>query len=126
MPNLLNTGMQWLGAQLQEHAAEDVTYRRGNVGVRITAVRGSKILRVSDGRGETKVIRPDLDFLIRAEDLDLGAGMTDPERGDRIEIEEGDGIAAYEVMAPAPGEPHYRLPDGVTFRIHTRRKGRVE
>lgn len=118
--NLLQTGSDWLQAQLQQHASQPITYRRGNNTVAVTAVIGRTEFELDNEFGVLKKIES-RDFLIPAADLVLNGTPVLPERGDEIEEAQGSATYTYEVMAPG-NEPAWRWSDAFrnTLRIHTK------
>lgn len=127
MSNLLQTGLSWLADQAAAYASETVTYSRDGVGsVTLSAVLGSQLLRVSDGRGNTKVERADRDFIIVAADLVLGGQVTLPQRGDQIYLTLGGVIERFDVM-PVGSEAAWRYSDAhkLRLRVHTKSMGVV-
>ncbi|MCL6507837.1 MAG: hypothetical protein K6T59_12500 [Bryobacteraceae bacterium] len=81
MPDLLQTGSDWLADQLKTHASRQVVYRRGAQQVAVQATVGRTLLKLDDGFGGVRMEWTDRDFLIHAADLVLGGTATLPERG---------------------------------------------
>jgi len=121
MANLLKTAGEWLGAQFNEHAATDVTYKRGTASASVTAHKGRCQLNVG---GEVIRLGTEWrDWFIDYDDLVLtGHGRTLPEEGDLIEELDGSVIYVYEVMIPAAGDRHYdwTSADRRRLRVHTK------
>ena len=118
MTDLLKQGAAWLAGQLAAHAAQSVTYGRGEDSCVLAATFGRTEFQVADDYDGLRTEHSDRDFLVRACDLMLGGDLALPQRGDWIRCEDG---SVYEVMAPG-GEQPYRLdPHGVQLRIHTKR-----
>ncbi len=121
MPDLLAFGMEWLADRLKAFAARSVIYRRGTEDVTVAAVIGRTLLKLDDGYGGVRMEWTDRDFLIRPEDLVLGANAVLPERGDTIRETVETTTFVYEVMAPGKepawrwSDPHRRM-----LRIHTK------
>jgi hypothetical protein len=109
----LSNGMAWLNSQLRGEAGCDfvmVTYRRATDSISIRATLGEKLMRVTDGRGQARTERADLDFVIEAAVLTFG----EPASGDKIDVN-GD---RYEAM-PMGGEPCFRPErNGLWYRVH--------
>lgn len=84
MADMLGDAMAWLTDQMIEHASRMVTYARGVDSVDVSATPGRKRLQSDDGFGNVRVEWTDADFLIRASDLDWGAGPVEPEKDDII------------------------------------------
>lgn len=124
MPDLLQTGSDWLADQLKEHVSRAVVYRRGATEVAVQATIGRTLLKLDDGYGGVRMEWTDRDFLIHAADLVLGAATVLPERGDRIRETVGTKTFVYEVMAPGK-EPPWRWSDVYrkVLRIHTKQVG---
>ncbi len=121
MPDLLQTGSDWLADQLKMHASRQVVYRRGTQQVTVQATMGRTLLKLDDGYGGVRMEWTDRDFLIHAADLVLGGSPTLPERGDLIRETQGTTTYIYEVMAPGK-EPAWRWSDTFrkVLRIHTK------
>ena len=124
MPDLLQTGSDWLADQLKTHASRAVVYVRGAEQVAVQAVVGRTLLKLSDGAGGVRMEWTDRDFLIQAADLVLGGGPVLPQRGDVVRETVGTTTFVYEVMAPS-GEPPWRWSDVFrkVLRIHTKQIG---
>lgn len=123
MADVLKAGVEWLAAALKAGASQTVVYRRGALFVTLQATLGSKVLRVTDSAGRSKVERADLDFILTAADLDFGAGPVDPVVNDQIDLTI-DGVAnRYDVQAIG-SEPHFRkAAHGTLLRVHTKHRG---
>ena len=117
MGDLLRQGCQWLGAMLKQHASSQVTYRRGETELVVSATFGQPDREVEDQFG-VRVGATMADFLIAAADFEPTFG--EPEPGDRI-VADG---RVHEVLDLA-GQGHWRWsdPHGVTMRIHTKQVG---
>jgi hypothetical protein len=124
MPDLLQTGSDWLADRLKEHASRPVIYRRGVQQVAVQATVGRTLLKLDDGYGGVRMEWTDRDFLIHAADLVLGGSPTLPERGDVIRETQGAKTFIYEVMAPGKESP-WRWSDVFrkVLRIHTKQVG---
>jgi hypothetical protein len=124
MPDLLQTGSDWLADMLKEHASRPVVYRRGAGEVAVQATVGRTLLKLDDGYGGVRMEWTDRDFLIHAADLVLGAVAVLPERGDKVRETVGATTFVYEVMAPGK-EPPWRWSDMYrkVLRIHTKQIG---
>jgi hypothetical protein len=124
MPDLLETGSDWLADQLKTHASRQVVYGRGVEQVTVQATIGRTLLKLDDGFGGVRMEWTDRDFLIHAADLVLGGSATLPERGDQIRETVGTQTFVYEVMAPGR-EPPWRWSDPYrkVLRIHAKQIG---
>jgi hypothetical protein len=124
MPDLLQTGSDWLADHLKTHASRSVVYWRGLQQVTVQATVGRTLLKLNDGYGSVRMEWTDRDFLIHAADLVLDGSPTLPERGDIIRETQGSKTFVYEVMAPG-GEPPWRWCDVFrkVLRIHTKQVG---
>jgi len=122
---MLLDGFGWLQQQLHQHAATQITYRRGSESVTITATVGETAYDADDGNG-FMVRYVSRDFLVKPSDLSFGGIVSLPVPGDLIEEASGHLKHIFEVMEP-PGRPHYKLSDPYhkLYRIHTKRR-RVE
>lgn len=121
MPDLLQTGSDWLADRLKEHASRQVIYRRGGQQVAVQATIGRTLLKLDDGYGGVRMEWTDRDFLIQAADMVLGGVAVLPERGDLVRETVGTKTYVYEVMAPGK-EPPWRWSDAFRklLRIHTK------
>lgn len=123
--DMMRWGLAALTRSMAAHASRDVTYVRGVDEAVVRATFGSKLLRIQDADGGTRIEHTDLDFLIPAADLILDGTAITPERGDRIVVAEGEGDAAesetYEVL-PYGDEPCWRWadPHRSAVRVHTK------
>ena len=124
MPDLLQTGSDWLAERLKAYASRPVVYQRGNQQVTVQATVGRTLLKLDDGYGGVRMEWTDRDFLIHAADLVLGGVPTLPQRGDQIRETQGAKTFIYEVMAPGQ-EPPWRWSDVYrkVLRIHTKQVG---
>ncbi|MGE3803914.1 MAG: hypothetical protein AB7K24_04475 [Gemmataceae bacterium] len=124
MPDLLQSGSDWLVAQLQTHASREVVYQRGADQVTVQATIGRTLLKLDDGYGGVRMEWTDRDFLIPAASLVLASVSVLPERGDLILETQGSQVYRYEVMAPGK-EPAWRWSDVYRklLRIHTKQVG---
>ena len=120
MADLLEWASAWLDGMRAKHAAQPVTYCRGEQSVEVAATVGRTVFEIADAYGVVEQSES-RDFLIPAADLVLGDAVTLPERGDRVRETQDGKTLVYEVMAPGK-EPHYRFSDVYrrTLRIHTR------
>ncbi len=120
MSDLLHSGLAWLSGQLQAHASQPVTYRRGAQQVVVKATLGRRDFE-SDSTEGRLYIRAN-DFLIRAADLVLNGLATLPERGDQIDVDFGGQVATFEVLAQDGIPPwEYSDPFQHVMRIHTKK-----
>jgi hypothetical protein len=124
MPDLLQTGSDWLADQIKTHASRQVVYRRGLQQIVVQATVGRTLLKLDEGYGGVRREWTDRDFLIHAADLVLGGSPTLPERGDVIRETQGAKTFIYEVMAPGK-EPPWRWSAVFrkVLRIHTKQVG---
>jgi len=124
MPDLLQSGSDWLADQLKTHASRQVIYQRGAQQVTVQATVGRTLLKLDDGYGGVRMEWTDRDFLIHAADLVLAGSPTLPERGDVIREMQGTTTFVYEVMAPGKEQP-WRWSDVFrkVLRIHTKQVG---
>jgi hypothetical protein len=124
MPDLLQTGSDWLADQLKTHASRPVVYRRGLLQVTVQATVGRTLLKLDDGYGGVRMEWTDRDFLVQAADLVLTGAAALPERGDVIRETVGAKTYVYEVMAPGK-QPAWRWSDPYRklLRIHTKQVG---
>lgn len=120
MPDLLETGSNWLQSKRKQHMSRQVVYRRDSDSVTVSATVGKTEFEQDDGAGA--IIQSQVrDYLIDTADLVLGGSAVLPERGDKIEETVGSEKFIYEVM-PFGSEPHWRYSDPYreTLRIHTK------
>jgi len=125
MGDLLRQGSQWLAQMRGAHCASQVTYRRGETELVISATFGRPDREVEDQFG-IRVGATMTDFLIAAADFEPTFG--EPLPGDQVVAPsagsgQGDG-QVYEVLDLA-GQGHWRWSDpyGTTMRIHAKRIG---
>jgi len=123
MAALLDNAAAWL-AERRDELAVTVLLARGADQVQIAAVVGSTVFRLDDGAGGV-VRHVSRDYLVRAADVDFGAGAVEPARGDRIVQTIGGVERTFEVLGPGNDEPDWRYsdPSHVTVRLHTREVG---
>ena len=117
---MLRTGQEWLAGQLNSHASRPVVYRRGELGVELTAVIGRSAYQQDDGEGV--ITRAQVrDFLIDTHSLLLSIIGSLPKPGDRIVEIDDTRTFVFEVM-PLGAEPHFRFSDPyrLKLRIHTK------
>ena len=121
MPDLLQTGLEWLSDQLKEHASREVVYERGAEQVAVQATLGRTLLKLDDGYGGVRMEWTDRDFLVQAADLVLAGNAVLPQRGDKVRDTVGSQVFVFEVLAPGK-EPPWRWSDPFrkTLRIHTK------
>ncbi len=124
MANLLRNGVSWLLGQMQAELSDEAIYSRGDRDIACRATLGRKLLRISDGAGQTRVEVTDADFLIAAADLRLGGLDLEPSRGDRLRVALDVGVYEFEV-APYGDEPPFRWSDPwrTIYRIHCKMIG---
>jgi len=121
MGNLLTTGVAWLDGQRKAHAAQTVTYTRGETSVSLAVTLGRKAYQIDGGYGAAVWVRS-LDIIVSAADLRLGGVAATPEPGDRMRVARGSTVDVYEVMAPGGDMSHYEPadPTRTMWRIHTK------
>ncbi len=120
MGDLLEQGAAFLDDQRHRHMSRSVVYRRGADEKEVQATIGRTEFEQADEAGLIHRVES-RDFLIRAADLDLGAGPIQPKAGDQVREQAGTQVFVYEVNAPG-GQPPWRYSDPYrrTFRIHTK------
>ena len=124
MTDLLQESSTWLEVNRDEKLTIEVSYSRdGNAIPAVAATVGKTEFEIDNGFGVVERWQS-RDFLILAEDLDFGLGVTFPERGDKIREIQGSTTFVYEVMSP-PGQDFFRYSDQFrqTLRIHTKQTG---
>ena len=117
MGDLLGQGCQWLAQQRGAHCASQVTYRRGETELALSATYGRPDREVEDQFG-VRVGATMIDFLIAA--ADFAPTFVEPEAGDQVVADD----RVYEVLDLA-GQGHWRWSGvpGSTMRIHTKQVG---
>lgn len=97
-------------------ASVEMTYRRGSLEIRLSAVRGSTLATVADTDGLALRVRKG-DWLLDACQLDLGEGPVTPRAGDFLV--EADGTR-WRVESPMKGTPPWAWSDRerTRFRVH--------
>ena len=118
--NLMQTGSDWLIGIFQDHASEDVVYRRGGDSVTVKATMGETTSESVNEFGIQIKVRMN-DFLIPVDDLILSSVNVRPRMGDTIERTVNGRTVTYEVLKEADEREH-RESDrfGELFRIHTK------
>lgn len=123
MGDLLDRGSAFLDEQRHRHMSRAVVYQWGPDTKDLHATIGKTEFEQADDAGlihrtESK------DFLVRATDLDLGAGPILPRAGDQVRETVGTSVFVYEVNAPG-GHPPFRYSDPYrrVLRIHTKHIG---
>jgi hypothetical protein len=120
MADLLEQGAAFLDDQRHRHMSRAVVYRRGADEKEVQATIGKTEFEQADDAG--LIHRTESrDFLIRAADLDLGAGPITPKAGDQVREQVGSQVFVYEVNAPG-GKPPWRFSDPYrrVMRVHTK------
>lgn len=120
MGDLLEQGAAFLDDQRHRHMSRPVVYRRGADAKEVQATIGRTEFEQADEAG--LIHRTESrDFLIRAADLDLGAGPIQPKAGDQVREQVGTQVLVYEVNAPG-GQPPWRYSDPYrkVMRVHTK------
>lgn len=123
MGDLLDSGSAFLDDQRHRHLSRSVLYRRGAEEKEVQATIGKTEFEQADDAGLIHRVES-RDFLIRASDLDLGAGPTLPRTGDQVRETSGSQVFVYEVNAPG-GQPPFRYSDPYrrVLRVHTKHIG---
>ena len=120
MSDLLARGQAWLSQQLTRHASRKVIYRRGQLGVELSATIGKSEYDQdsSDGLITRSQVR---DYLINTDELLQSIIATLPKRGDQIVELENNQTFVFEVMALG-SEPPWRYSDPFRnkIRVHTK------
>ncbi len=120
MGDLLDRGSAFLDDQRHRHLSRTVLYRRSADEKEVQATIGKTEFEQADDAGLIHRVES-RDFLIRASDLDLGAGPTLPRAGDQVRETSGSQVFVYEVNAPG-GQPPFRYSDPYrrVLRVHTK------
>lgn len=123
MGDLLDRGSAFLDDQRHRHLSRTVLYRRGADEQEVQATIGKTEFEQADDAGLIHRVES-RDFLIRASDLDLGAGPTLPRAGDQVRETSGSQVFVYEVNAPG-GQPPFRYsdPNRRVLRVHAKHIG---
>jgi len=118
--DMLDRGAAFLESQRHQHMTRSVVYRRGTDEKEVQATIGKTEFEQADDSGLIHRVES-RDFLVRTEDLDLGAGLILPRAGDSVRETVGTNVFVYEVNAPG-GQPPFRYSDPYrrTLRIHTK------
>lgn len=123
MADLLATGLAWLAGQLKSNASETITYTRGTQSITIQATLAMQLMRTTDAHGNTKIERPDADFIITAADINFGAGQVEPATADVITRTYGSVNKQFRLLPMNNGaEPAWRYcdPFQTMVRCHTK------
>ncbi len=120
MGDMLDRGAAFLESQRHQHMTRSVVYRRGTDEKEVLATIGKTEFEQADDSGLIHRVES-RDFLVRTEDLDLGAGRILPRAGDQVRETVGTNVFVYEVNAPG-GQPPFRYSDPYrrALRIHTK------
>lgn len=120
MGDLLEQGAAFLEDQRHRHMSRTVAYQRGTDSKEVQATIGKTEFEQADDSGLIHRVES-RDFLVRTEDLDLGAGLILPRAGDQVRETVGTNVFVYEVNAPG-GQPPFRYSDPYrrALRIHTK------
>ena len=124
MADLIQKGLAWLDDQRHAHMTQTVLYVRDTESasyiVELLATIGRTEFEQVDEFGIVHKLQS-RDFLIRAADLDLGAGPVLPRAGDQVRETVGTSVFVYEVNAPG-GQPPFRYSDPYrrVLRIHSK------
>ncbi|QYU66072.1 hypothetical protein J4558_13785 [Leptolyngbya sp. 15MV] len=120
MTDLLEQGAAFLDDQRHRHMSRTVVYMRGSDAKEMLATIGRTEFEQADDAGLIYRVES-RDFLIRAADLDLGAGPIQPRAGDQVRETVGTQVFVYEVNAPG-GQPPWRFSDPYrrVMRVHTK------
>ena len=120
MGDLLDRGSAFLDDQRHKHMSRTVVYQRGAEAKEVLATIGRTEFEQADDAGLIHRVES-RDFLVRAADLDLGAGPILPRAGDQVRETVGAQVFVYEVNAPG-GQPPFRYSDPYrrALRIHTK------
>ena len=123
MGDLLDRGSAFLDDQRHKHMSRTVVYQRGAEAKEVLATIGRTEFEQADDAGLIHRVES-RDFLVRAADLDLGAGPILPRAGDQVRETVGAQVFVYEVNAPG-GQPPFRYSDPYrrVLRIHTKHIG---
>jgi len=118
--DMLDRGAAFLESQRHQHMTRSVVYRRGTDEKEVLATVGKTEFEQADDSGLIHRVES-RDFLVRTEDLDLGAGPILPRAGDQVRETVGTNVFVYEVNAPG-GQPPFRYSDPYrrALRIHTK------
>ncbi len=120
MGDLLDRGSAFLDDQRHKHMSRTVVYQRGAEAKEVLATIGRTEFEQADDAGLIHRVES-RDFLVRAADLDLGAGPILPRAGDQVRETVGAQVFVYEVNAPG-GQPPFRYSDPYrrVLRVHTK------
>jgi hypothetical protein len=123
MGDLLDRGSAFLDDQRHKHMSRTVVYQRGAEAKEVLATIGRTEFEQADDAGLIHRVES-RDFLVRAADLDLGAGPILPRAGDQVRETVGAQVFVYEVNAPG-GQPPFRYSDPYrrVLRVHTKHIG---
>lgn len=101
MADMLATALQWHREQLEEHAAQTVTYRRGAFSVELPVTFGSRAATAELAANSLRVEVEQRDFIIPADKLILDGVLTKPCDRDEVELNE-DGERRIYRLLPVP------------------------
>lgn len=123
--DLLSTGAAWLSGVLKSHAAQLVTYQRGEASIEVRASFGRTQGEQEDTSSGMVSSFESRDYLIDVADLLIDDVLSEPRPGDRIiEGPLDDGVVFQ--VATIPGGTCWQYADAYRnkFRIHTKYVGR--
>ena len=120
MANGLRTAAAWLASMRQQHASDQVTYRRGAEAVALLASPAPITYEIEQAGGAV-IQAQRWDWVVRREDMVFGGAATDPAEGDRIEQTVGSSKRIFELM-PAGTEAHAEVldPDASYWLVHSK------
>lgn len=107
--------------ELATEAGRDVVYKRGDVDLDITAVRGNTDFEEADDNGILAEMEVP-DWILTAADLSIDDELFEPAEGDRIVVEDAAGrTLTYEIL-PNEGVTafQYMDPNRAQIRVHTK------
>jgi hypothetical protein len=117
--------MAWLSDTLHASRGVTVSITRGaNTTASVSAVLGNQLLRVQDGKGQTKVERADRDFCIKVADYQIGGVAVEPQDGDIIALTLNGRVKRFEAAAVG-SEASWRFSDEfeIEYRVHCKFRG---
>ena len=101
-------------------AGEPATYIRGDSSIPITVVIGNSDFEEVGADGEIRAQTKSVDFLVNPAELILSGSAIEPQRGDRIQKQNGD---VFDLLQGSNGSA-WRWSEGrqIHYRIHTVRR----
>ena len=120
MPDMIESGVEWMTEQLHQSVSVPAIYRRGTSAVSVSLTRGRSEYSTYDDVGNLVTEVTDATFSCARDKLVLNGTIVDPVAGDRIEIMDGRRKLTYEVMPHGNLKAFKNDAHGKMVWIHTK------